>query len=71
MTDQSTIDSAEEAVHKAVGKNGLNCLINNAGMADWGETSMEKVTAEVLRKIYEVNTIGPAMVIKVIFYFGF
>lgn len=65
VTDQCTIDASKETVQKTIGTHGLNCLINNAGLAKFGEKSISKVTADTMRKIYEVNVIGPAMVTKV------
>lgn len=55
-------------MQNTVGEKGLNCLINNAGVLKTGENSINDVTAESMRSIYEVNTVGPAMVIKVLYF---
>ena len=60
VTDYSALPAVVEQVKGVVGDEGLNLLINNAGILlreQIGETQ-----AEILRLVYETNALGPAMV---------
>ena len=62
VTREDTISAAVNVIAETVGEKGLNCLINNAGQITRG--SLAESTADDLRRLYEVNVIGPAMVAK-------
>ena len=66
MTKQTTIDLCKKQVSEIVGSHGLSCLINNAAQSDRSQDVIENLTVDGLRHLYEVNAIGPAMVIKVL-----
>lgn len=58
--DESSYKSAVAAVTELVGDQGLNVLFNIAGILP--NIPFKKVTAEDMRSVYEVNTIGPLMI---------
>ncbi|XP_054749146.1 C-signal-like isoform X1 [Lytechinus pictus] len=57
VQNESTYGPAVEAVSSLVGENGLNVLINNAGV--YSRDGYETVTREYLTSIFEINIIGP------------
>ncbi|KAL4226006.1 hypothetical protein ACF0H5_013993 [Mactra antiquata] len=59
VTNQGTIDRAEEVVKSVVKDDGLNLLINNSGIVD--RSNIEETTRDKMRECYEVNAIGPLM----------
>lgn len=62
VTKEDEITSAVNNITEVVGDQGLNCLINNAGVLK--RDDLDSVSAELLTATYAVNTIGPAMVTK-------
>jgi NAD(P)-dependent dehydrogenase (short-subunit alcohol dehydrogenase family) len=62
VTDPSGVENAAEVVAEATGGSGLRAVINNAGVIVQGP--LELVPAEELRRQFEVNTLGPAHVIR-------
>ena len=63
ITKEETIENAVVKIKEIVGEEGLNCVINNAGILHF-INSIENLTVESLQTTYEVNAIGPAMVVK-------
>lgn len=63
MVSESSIQKVVKEVEDIVGDQGLNCLINNAGINVLA--SLEEVTAETMLTIYETNTVAQLMVTKV------
>ena len=63
VEDQATIDAAKSSVESKVESDGLNLLINNAGLLV--RMGLEDVTRETMSKCYEINAIGPLMMAKV------
>ncbi|XP_070537868.1 C-signal-like [Ptychodera flava] len=63
VSDVSSIDSAAVKVEEILLESGLNLLINVAGI-DYNEGSIDDVTVQTMRHHFEVNCIGPVMVIK-------
>ena len=57
VTDTNAINEAANLVESHLGKNGLNCLVNNAGINISGP--MEYVESNEVRKVFEVNVMGP------------
>lgn len=57
VTDAASIRQAAETVGAAVGAAGLAGLVNNAGIGGGGP--LEVVALGELRKVFEVNVIGP------------
>ncbi|XP_077981298.1 C-signal-like [Glandiceps talaboti] len=64
IEDYTSINDTACKVEQIVGDNGLNLLINNAGAFTSVERKIEAVESETLLKIFQVNTLGPIMVIK-------
>lgn len=62
VTDPASVENAAEAIEEAVSGDGLRAVINNAGVIVQGP--LELVPTEELRRQFEVNTLGPAHVIK-------
>jgi NAD(P)-dependent dehydrogenase (short-subunit alcohol dehydrogenase family) len=60
VTDRASIGQAAETVGAAVGGAGLAGLVNNAGIGGGGP--LEVVDLNDLRKVFEVNVIGPVAV---------
>ncbi|XP_028842229.1 uncharacterized protein LOC114794083 [Denticeps clupeoides] len=62
VLSQESIEQAVEEVAAILGSDGLNCLINNAGI-HMG-LNLETVTADAMKKTFETNTVGPLLVTK-------
>lgn len=65
--NQESIEKSAEEVARLVQEEGLNCLINNAGInvvADFNT-----VTAEKMIENFHTNTVAPLMITKVMFLF--
>jgi NAD(P)-dependent dehydrogenase (short-subunit alcohol dehydrogenase family) len=60
VTDPASIRSASEAVAAATKERGLAGLVNNAGITTGGP--IEYLDLGELRRVFEVNTIGPVAV---------
>ena len=60
VTEQRSITAAKDKVQRAVGKDGLVGLVNNAGVGDGGP--VETMDLEVLRNVLEVNLVGQVAV---------
>jgi NAD(P)-dependent dehydrogenase (short-subunit alcohol dehydrogenase family) len=60
VTKERSIKSAKDKVQRAVGKDGLVGLVNNAGVGDGGP--VETMDLDVLRKVLEVNLVGQVAV---------
>jgi NAD(P)-dependent dehydrogenase (short-subunit alcohol dehydrogenase family) len=56
ITDESSIRAARHAVHSELGREGLDGLVNNAGVIVQGP--LELVPVHALRRQFEVNVIG-------------
>jgi len=54
-----------ERVSCIVKDNGLNCIINNAGVINTEHTCIENVNADSLLQTFKINTVAPAMMVKV------
>ena len=64
VCDESTINVAKEKVDDILGDQGLNLLINNAGILP-REQTIEDVTVKTLMETYNVNVVGTIRVCKV------
>lgn len=63
VVSQESIEKSAEEVHQLVQEEGLNCLINNAGInvvADF-----HTVTAEKMIENFHTNAVAPLMITKV------
>ncbi len=56
VTKQRSIAAAKQKVQRAVGKDGIVGLVNNAGVGDGGP--IETMDLDVFRKVLEVNLVG-------------
>lgn len=65
MTQSDTFDKTVQEVENIVGDEGLNVLINNAGILKETAT-INDITAENLTLHYLTNTVGPIMLTKVL-----
>jgi len=59
--DPESIAASVNRVKAILGENGLDYLVNNAGVIDTKEKVWETQTAESLLRTYQVNTVGPAL----------
>lgn len=62
---QESIQKAVEEVSQLVQDEGLNCLINNAGISVLA--NFYTVTAENMIENFRTNTVAPLMITKVMF----
>jgi NAD(P)-dependent dehydrogenase (short-subunit alcohol dehydrogenase family) len=60
VTKDRSIKAAKDKVQRAVGKDGLVGLINNAGVGDGGP--VETMDLDILRNVLEVNLVGQVAV---------
>jgi NAD(P)-dependent dehydrogenase (short-subunit alcohol dehydrogenase family) len=60
VTEDRSIKAAKDKVQRAVGKDGLVGLINNAGVGDGGP--VETMDLDILRNVLEVNLVGQVAV---------
>ncbi|XP_036598472.1 C-factor-like [Trichosurus vulpecula] len=59
---ENSIKKAVQETETLVGEQGLNCLINNAGINRIA--TLDSVTAQDMRTVYETNTVAQLMVSK-------
>lgn len=69
VVSQESIEKSAEEISKLVQDDGLNCLINNAGINVLA--GFEAVTAEMMIENFHTNSVAPLMITKVIFVVGF
>jgi NAD(P)-dependent dehydrogenase (short-subunit alcohol dehydrogenase family) len=60
VTKDRSIKAAKDKVQRAVGKDGLVGLVNNAGVGDGGP--VETMALDILRNVLEVNLVGQVAV---------
>lgn len=61
--NQESIEKSVEEVDRLVAEEGLNCLINNAGIKV--ESDFHTVTAEKMIENFHTNAVAPLMITKV------
>ncbi|KAI6221593.1 hypothetical protein M3Y95_00978600 [Aphelenchoides besseyi] len=61
VTDDQTIEKAAEFVGKEVGDEGVDLLINNAGIALMEGNSPKEPKRDVILRVYNVNVAGTAI----------
>ncbi|RXN18213.1 synaptotagmin-2-like protein [Labeo rohita] len=64
VTSQESIESAASEVEQLVQKEGLNCLINNAGINV--VANLETVTADKMLENFHTNSVAPLMITKAV-----
>jgi len=64
VTDYSSLDRIAKEVQEIVGDEGLNVLLNNAGIAS-KFTRVNLVKVEQMTENFKVNTIAPLFLTKV------
>jgi NAD(P)-dependent dehydrogenase (short-subunit alcohol dehydrogenase family) len=64
VTDQSSIEMAFKSIAAKV--DGLDIVINNAGINPPGQ-SFSAITAQLMLRVLEVNTVAPVMIAKAAF----
>uniref|UniRef100_A0A3Q0SAG8 Si:dkey-12e7.4 n=1 Tax=Amphilophus citrinellus TaxID=61819 RepID=A0A3Q0SAG8_AMPCI len=62
VVSQASIEKSIEEVSKLVQEEGLNCLINNAGISVVAD--FHSVTAEMMIENFHTNTVAPLMITK-------
>ncbi|XP_032898913.1 C-factor-like [Amblyraja radiata] len=62
VDDLNSIQETAEQIQKVLKDNGLNLLINNAGINFGGD--LNGITPEIMMKTYTTNVIAPVMVTK-------
>jgi len=62
VTNEKHIEICAAKIAEVVGDEGLNCIINNAGVIHRG--NLESTSSDDFKRLYAVNTVGPAMVVK-------
>ncbi|XP_030588385.1 uncharacterized protein LOC115782368 [Archocentrus centrarchus] len=62
VVSQASIEKSVEEVSKLVQEEGLNCLINNAGISVVAD--FHSVTAEMMIENFHTNTVAPLMITK-------
>lgn len=65
VTCQESIERAASEVEQLVQEEGLNCLINNAGINV--VANLETVTADKMLENFHTNSVAPLMITKVSF----
>ena len=63
VTKEKLVNDAVRNISAIVGRNGLNCVINNAGVIDKFQ-NIDMVSAETLMQLFETNVVGPTMLVK-------
>lgn len=63
--NQESIEKSVEEVGQLVQDEGLNCLINNAGINVVAD--LHTVTAEKMMENFQTNAVAPLMITKVLF----
>lgn len=63
VISQESIERAASEVEQIVQEEGLNCLINNAGINV--VANLETVTADKMLENFHTNTVAPLMITKV------
>lgn len=63
VVNQESIERAAQEVDQLVAEDGLNCLINNAGINV--VANFETVTAEKMLENFHTNSVAPLMITKV------
>ena len=63
MTDEARYPRLVEEVKQVVKGNGLNLLINNAGLGS--NQPLHELSSEQMRHSYDVNCVAPIMLTKV------
>ncbi|XP_042336698.1 C-factor-like [Sceloporus undulatus] len=61
-TDEASIKAAAKEAEAHLAGNGLNLLVNNAGIMP--PSTLESVTQEDMLSVYRVNVLGPMMITK-------
>jgi len=65
VISQESIERAASEVEQLVQEEGLNCLINNAGINV--VANLETVTADKMLENFHTNSVAPLMITKVSF----
>lgn len=65
VTSQESIERAASEVEELVQEDGLNCLINNAGINV--VANLDTVTADKMLENFHTNSVAPLMLTKVSF----
>ena len=63
VTDYEHLSELVKEVEDVTEGQGLNLLINNAGILK--KCSLDELTPEKMREVFETNTIAPLMITKV------
>jgi len=59
VNDTEAVQNAAKEVETKLGGQGLDVLVNNAGVGPWHPEGVKSVTAEDLAKVFDVNVAGP------------
>lgn len=65
-SDEDSVSAAFQALNERIGADGLNLLINNAGINQPGMPGSLSATGKKdMMQVYETNVVGPFLIAKV------